>query len=131
MSTHENKALVGAFFEAGNKGDMETAMGLIADDIVWTNIGTTDFSGTCRGMAELQQKLLGPLFSRLESGIHMTVHRLIAEGDHVVAQMSGEAQTRDGRPYNNTYCWIIRLREGKFVEVTEFMDTALINSILG
>lgn len=131
MSAQENKTLVRSFFQASNNGDMETSMGLIADDIVWTNIGTTSFSGTHRGISELQEKLLGPLFSRLESGVRMTVHRLIAEGDYVVAQMSGEAQTRDGRPYNNTYCWIIRLRDGKFAEVTEYMDTELITSALG
>ena len=36
------------------------------------------------------------------------------------------AETIEGQPYNNTYCWIIRLRDGKFAEVIEFMDTELI-----
>ena len=130
MSEHENKKIVERFFEAGNRGDMETCFELIADDVTWTNIGTTAFSGTFRGKAELTDKLLGPLFGQLKAGIHTQVLRLIAEGDHVVAQTSGTAETTDGRPYNNTYCQVIRLRDGKFAEVTEYMDTALVASTL-
>ena len=131
MTPEENKGIVQAFYDAGNRGDMETCFDLIADDIVWTNIGTTALSGRFEGKQELQEKLIGPLFGRLKAGIAMQVHRLMAEGDHVVAQTSGTAETHDGRPYNNTYCWIIRLRDGKFAEITEYMDTELATAVFG
>jgi ketosteroid isomerase-like protein len=131
MSTQENRKIVQQFYEAGNRGDMETCMGLIADDIVWQNSGTTLLSGTFRGKAELQERLLGPLFGQLKEGIRTTVHRLIAEGDVVVAQTSGTAATLDGRPYNNTYCWVIVIRDGQFAEVTEYMDTELVTATFG
>ncbi len=131
MSAEQNKRIVTQFFESSNRGDMETSMALIADDIVWKEIGTTVFSGTYHGMEELQEKLLGPLFGQLKQGIRMEIHRLIAEQDHVVALTSGVAETLEGRPYNNSYCWIIKLRDGKFVEVTEYMDTELVTSVFG
>jgi ketosteroid isomerase-like protein len=130
MSAEENRKIVEQFYAASNSGDMDTCFNLIADNIKWTNIGSTKFSGTFQGKAELQEKLLGPLFAQLKQGIRSTVHRLVAENGYVVAQTSGEAETLDGRPYNNTYCWIIRLEGGKFIEVTEFMDTELITSVL-
>ena len=130
MHAQDNKKIVERFYEAGNRGDMETSFDLIADDIIWTNIGTTAFSGTFRGKQELTEKLLGPLFGQLKSGIHTQVHRLIAENDHVVALTSGTAETKGGRPYNNTYCQVVRVRDGKFAEVTEYMDTALVASTL-
>lgn len=131
MSAEENKKIVQKFYEASNGGDIDTCMNLIADDIKWTNIGSTSLSGTFKGKAELQEKLLGPLFGRLEQGIFTTVHRLIAEDDYVVAQTSGTAASTDGRPYNNTYCWIIRFRDGQFAEVTEYMDTELVSEVFG
>lgn len=131
MSAEQNKRIVTQFFESSNRGDMETSMALIADDIVWKEIGTTVFSGTYHGMEELQEKLLGPLFGQLKQGIRTEIHRLIAEQDHVVALTSGVAETLEGRPYNNSYCWIIKLRDGKFVEVTEYMDTELVTSVFG
>jgi ketosteroid isomerase-like protein len=131
MSAQENKHVVRKFFEAGNAGDMDTVMSLIADDVVWTDIGTTSLSGTYRGKTDLTERLLGPLFGRLKSGINMQLQRLIAEDDYVVAQTSGRAETLEGVPYNNTYCWIIRIRGGQFAEVTEFLDTELVTSVFG
>ena len=131
MSTEANKQTVLKFFESGNRGDMEACFGLVADDISWTNMGTTSLSGTYSGKAELMEKLLGPLFGQLKQGIHMDVVRLVAEGDYVVAQTTGSAETLDGQPYNNSYCWIIRIRDGQFAELTEFLDTELVTSVFG
>ena len=94
-------------------------------------MGTTSLSGTYRGKAELGEKLLGPLFGRLKAGIHMEIHHLVAEGDQVVAVMSGQAETHEGVAYNNEYCWLVRVIESKMVEVTEFMDTGLVQRVFG
>ena len=127
----ENKRLVRLFYEAGNRGDFDTCFNLIADDIRWTNIGSTRFSGTYHGKKELMEKLLGPLFSRLKSGINSTIERLFADGDFVIALTSGSAETTDGRPYNNQYCQVMRIDGGKIAEVTEYFDTELTSSIFG
>ena len=128
MCAKKNKRIVQNFYDASNRGDMDTCLDLISDDITWTNIGTTSLSGTFQGKEELTEKLLGPLFGQLKQGITTTVHRLIAEKDHVVAHTSGTAETIEGQPYNNTYCWIIKIRDGNFAEVIEFMDTELITA---
>ena len=128
MGIEENKNVVKSFYEAGNRGDMDTCFGLIADDITWTSIGSTVFSGTFTGKDQLMQQLLGPLFGNLKAGISSTIKNLIAEGDVVVAETSGIAETTDGKPYNNSYCQIMTIRDGQIVKVTEYADTALINS---
>ena len=43
----------------------------------------------------------------------------------------GRAETVDGVPYNNTYCQVIHIRDGQMARVTEYMDTALIDSVFG
>jgi uncharacterized protein len=131
MGVAENKKVVESFYEAGNRGDFDSCLHLIADDITWTNIGSTNLSGSFKGKDELMQKLLGPLFGRLRSGISSSIERLIGEGDFVVALTSGIAETKEGRAYNNRYCQVIRLREGQFVEVTEYFDTELASAIFG
>lgn len=131
MGIAENKQLVRSFYEAGNRGDIDACMNLIADDVRWTNIGTTPFSGTYRGKPELAEKLLGPLFGRLKAGIRTTIENILAEGDLVVALTSGTAETTDGRPYNNQYCQVMRIKDGKIIEVTEYFDTQLTNAVFG
>ncbi len=131
MGIAENKQVVLDFYEAAARGDMDACFALLADDIVWTNIGSTKFSGTYSGKQALMEGLLGPLFSMLKAGISSQIEQLVAEGDIVVAQTSGTAETVDGVPYNNTYCQVIRIRDGQFAEVKEYMDTALIDSVFG
>ena len=131
MAIEDNKQVVLDFFEAGARGDMEACFALLADDISWTNIGTTKFSGTYVGKQEITEKLLGPLFGQLKAGIVSQIEQLTAEDDIVVAQTSGTAETVDGIAYNNSYCQVIRIRDGKIAVVKEYMDTALIDSVFG
>lgn len=49
MTAESNRKIVEKFYEASNRGDMVTCFNLIADDIIWTNIGTTSLSGNSRG----------------------------------------------------------------------------------
>ena len=131
MGTEENKKIVLDFYAAGARGDREAGCSLLADDIVWTNIGATKFSGTFSGKQALIEQLLGPLFGQLKAGIASTIERLTAEGDTVVAQTSGSAETLDGKPYNNRYCQVIRIRDGRIAEVREYFDTALVDAVFG
>lgn len=80
---------------------------------------------------ELTTKLLQPLFGELRKGITPIVHNMIAEGDFVAVQLSGQAETKDGRPYNNAHCHIFTVRDGKIVEVMEYMDTELVTAVFG
>lgn len=131
MGAVDNKAVIEAFYAASNVGDLDTVLRLMHDDISWTNIGSGEFSGTFRGKETLLTGLMGPVFSRLNGGIHATIDRVIAEGEMVVVQVRGTAETVDGRPYNNTYCHVFRLVDGKIVEATEYFDTELIARVLG
>ena len=131
MGIAANKQVVLDFYEAGARGDMDACFALLADDVKWTNIGSTKFSGTYIGKQAITENLLGPLFSQLKAGIESQIERLTAEGDFVVAQTSGTAETMDGTPYNNTYCQVIRICDGQIADVKEYMDTALIDSVFG
>ena len=105
-------------------------MSQLADDVTWTNIGSTKFSGTFRGKADLVARLLQPVFGQLQAGITSTIDNMVAEGEFVVVQSRGKAATNDGRPYNNTYCHVFRIRGAKIVEVTEYLDTELAAAVL-
>src|SRR5688500_20396654 len=101
MGIAENKQIVQAFYEASNRGDMEGCLALLADDVKWTNIGSTRYSGSYIGKADLLVKLLGPVFGQLKAGIRATIDCVIAEGDFVVVQLRGEAEPKTGRPYKH------------------------------
>ena len=68
---------------------------------------------------------------RLSWLVTLREQRLIAEDDIVVALTKGKAETHDGTPYNNTYCQVMRIADGRIAAVTEYMDTALIDKVFG
>jgi ketosteroid isomerase-like protein len=48
----------------------------------------------------------------------------------VVIQCHGRVTTKTGKPYNNTYCYVCRMADGKMRELTEYLDTELVATAL-
>ena len=129
MGATENKQLIAKMFESG---DPSALPDMLADDVRWTVIGTSVFSGTYEGKQDLMQRLLGPVFEQLESPGGMIVDNIVAEGDYVVVQARGrDRMTKTGRPYNNTYCLVLRLSNGKIAQLDEYCDTELVTAAFG
>ena len=131
MSAAENKQIVSKMFAELSKGNSAAFLDALADDVKFTLQGTTKFSGTFNGKQELAAKLFGPLTEALEQMIVLTPYNVIADGDYVVMQTHGKAVTKSGKPYNNSYCQIFRFVGGKVKEVTEYLDTALVEDTFG
>ena len=131
MSGQESKKIVEDAFGAMSRGDHEGFMQRLSDDVRWTIMGTTRYSGTYAGKQQLVERLLTPIMADLESGIQQNVQNVIAEGDTVVVQTQGESMTKSGKPYNNTSCLVIRVADDKIAELTEYLDTELVTEAFG
>jgi uncharacterized protein len=127
VTATENKKLIQDGFESWARGG--DFFHLVADDVRWTISGAGPISGTYTNKPEFIAKAIKPLADKLAGPIVPTIETIVAEGDFVVVVWSGKAKTRDGRPYNNHYSWIMRLVDGKIKESTAFFDNELISSI--
>ena len=131
METANKQLLQHAYAEI-SKGNVQPLLDSLADDVEWTIIGSTALSGTSRGKQEVIDKLLKPIRARLADGpIMFQPERFIAEGEYVVMQAKGRATALSGKPYNNTYCIVCRIVDGKVKEMVDYVDTELITSALG
>src|SRR5258708_25358376 len=132
MQEEQNKQLLQQIYTEISKGNIQALLESLDDDIQWTIIGTTVLSGTSHGKQEVIDKILKPLRERLANGpIVFTFDRFIAEGQYVVMQARRQATPNGGKPYNNTYCIVCRIVDGKLKEMTDYIDTELITSALG
>jgi ketosteroid isomerase-like protein len=130
MTTAENKTLIRSIFEARSHRDPAPFIAAMADDFVWRITGTTAWSGNYVGKAEVRERLLKPLYAQFTAPASITPTRILADGDHVILECKGDATTIAGERYANTYCFVIRLADGKLKELTEYMDTALVERVL-
>jgi hypothetical protein len=60
MSVDENRKLVQGLFE-----DVESFLNAMADDVRWTVMGTTIYSGTYQGKQDVLERLIGPIAKQL------------------------------------------------------------------
>lgn len=131
MSVADNKELVTATWDAVTKGDLDTFMNNLADDVTWTFFGTHRFAGTFSGKDNLTNGLFAPLGDVLEDGIKVTILSMTAEDDRVVIEVKGSARSKDGKDYNNDYCIVVNCADGRIKAVREYLDTELVTSVFG
>jgi uncharacterized protein (TIGR02246 family) len=129
MGAAENRDLVATAFAAWETGDNRPFFRLVADDVTWTVIGTTPISGRYGSKREFLASAVGGLTERLDGAIHARTVNILADGDHVILQWEGTARSRTGKPYEQTYCWVLRLAGDKIVEVTAYLDTELVSAM--
>jgi uncharacterized protein len=131
MSDVRNKQIMQEIFSELSKGESKLFVESMADDFRWTVAGAAKWSKTFDGKHAVLTELFGLLGSKLAGPITTTAHRFIADGDYVAVEARGSSTTKAGAPYNNTYCFVFRLADGKLREVTEYMDTELATAALG
>jgi uncharacterized protein len=130
MTSADNKALVQSIFEARSRRDPAPFIAAMADDFIWRITGSTAWSREYVGKTEVRERLFKPLYAQFTAPTEITATRILADGDYVVAECKGDATTLSGERYANTYCFVMRLADGKLKELTEYLDTALVDRVL-
>jgi ketosteroid isomerase-like protein len=112
-------------------GNPAPYLDLLSDDVCITMFGDHRFARTFKGRTDIYDNLFGPIREVLDGTIRMNVTNALAENDTVIVEARGEARTKDGRAYKNTYCFVFRFESGKIIESREYLDTQLVKATFG
>lgn len=123
------KEIVAEVFRRWEAGDSSSFFDAIAEDVQWTAIGNTPISGVAHSKTEYLSKTYHPLQKVFSGPTSCRVKRIISDGDVVVVEWHGEMPLLNGGLYVNDYCWVIRVADGKLVEVAGYFDTAAVNAL--
>jgi uncharacterized protein len=105
---------------------------LFAPEMVWRIEGHSVASGEYLGRQGFVDGVLIPFGARFAHGERfrpVTIRAIIADGDTVVVVWDGHGVANDGRPYANSYAWIIRLADGLVIHGTAFFDSISFNDL--
>jgi ketosteroid isomerase-like protein len=130
MSAADNKKLIALIMAELAKGNTAPYAEAMAEDFVWRPMGTGAWAKAYVGKKTAREKLFAPLYAQYRDQPTTTAHSIFADGDFVVVEAQGAATMKDGRPYNNRYCFIMHVVDGKIHEVREYLDTALADRTL-
>jgi len=136
MSAAANKKLIQEIFAAAGSPDAAVRdralfVASLADDVTWTVMGQYSWSRTFVGKDSILNDLHGHVRSLLVDRSRTIAHRFIADGDHVVVEAKGHNLTKSGMRYDNDYCLVYRLENGKIKEIREYCDSVLTEKALG
>lgn len=124
----QNKELARTFLDALSRADVDAVDALYAEDFSLSVPGTLPFSGT-KGKAEALSgipEVLG-LFPK---GLKFEIDALTAEGERVAIEATSDGVTFRGDRYEQTYHFLMRVRDGQIIEWREYMDTDLARKVL-
>ncbi len=130
MTPAQNKKLLRQAFDHLARADGTKFVDLMAGDFTWIIEGKSKWSRRWEGKQAVRTELFRPLFENFATPYRNRAEEIIAEGDRVIVLCHGEVKTKAGKDYNNSYCYVIRMREGQMVELREYMDTALAEEVL-
>ena len=107
MSASENVETVKKAYAAFSAGDLETALGTVADNIEWVVPGNSNLSGTYRGKAEVTEFLM----KLAEKSFTTAPTRFLADDD-VVVVLTQVTAGGESAPQADAYTF----RDGKAVK---------------
>ena len=126
-----NKEIITAIFAETAKGNGRPYVEAMADNVTWRTIGSGSWSGTFNGKETILREIFGRLGEKFEGRNTCIPSRIHADGDYVIVQANGRNRTKDGKEYNNDYCFVIRMENGKMAAIEEYCDTELVTAVIG
>ena len=125
--TDQNKKITKEFFRALSTGSDQYLDFYTDESIIWTAGGNAiGGTRTKKEVVSFAQNIL----SAFPTGITFNITGLTAEDERVAVEISGEALHASGETYNNQYHFLLRIKDGKILELKEYMDTQLAAKIL-
>jgi uncharacterized protein len=131
-TTEQTREVVEAYVAALQRGDLEELRASFAPDATWSLRGGLPTSGTWTGPGEILDGFLAQMTERLDvtRPLVQELWRVIADGDHAVAEWTSRATTRSGAAYENDYAVVFQVYDGRIQAVREYFDTAYAARVL-
>ena len=124
----KNRRIIEGGFEKWRRGT-GSIFDLLASDAKWTIVGLSAVSGTYQSRRDFMDQVVIPFNSRLSTPLVPTVKAIYADGDMVIVLWDGAAIASDGKSYENTYSWYLKMRDGKIISATAFYDSIAFNDL--
>ena len=102
----------------------------MADDVDWTVQGTHPLAGYYTSKADFHAHTFARLNKILPGGTQLHVEQVFTDGDWAIVELRSLATARNGMRFDNRYCWIMRFKDERIVEVRAYLDSALVQKLM-
>jgi uncharacterized protein len=130
--TEANRQVIREAFDAWRDGTRPIT-DVFAPEMVWRIEGHSVASREYGDKQEFIDEVLTPFGARFASSSEpfrpVLIRSVFADADTVIVVWNGRGIANDGEPYENSYVWIMRMRDGKVIDGTAFYDSLSFNDL--
>jgi ketosteroid isomerase-like protein len=121
---HDLEAIVRSSYEAFGRGDLDGALAMMDDEIVWHQAQGLPHGGTYHGLAAVRAAVFDPLDEQWWDEFDATPDEILTGDDHVVVIGRYTARAkRTGKPLDVPFAHVWRFSGGRAIRFHQFVDT--------
>jgi len=125
-----SKDYVEELFEFLETGENDKFFVKVSDNVNWTVMGTHPLAGTYKTKKDFMINTFQRLNRVLKEGVILRVKYILVNDNTAVVEMESLSTAINGKPFNNTYCWIVNFENGIIINVRAYVDSALVKRVL-
>jgi ketosteroid isomerase-like protein len=124
LLTTDDLAAVRASYEAFSRGDLDGAVAMMDDAIVWHQAQGLPHGGVYEGLPAVRAAIFDPLDAQWWEGFDATPTEILGGAEHVlvIGRYTGRAK-QSGRPLDIPFAHVWKFQHGKAVRFHQFTDT--------
>ena len=84
----------------------------------------------CNSKTEFLKHKFERLNKVLKERIVLKVDHVFFSGDTAVVEMTSNSTALNGKPFPNTYCWVMKFDSGLITEVRAYVDSVLVQQVI-
>jgi ketosteroid isomerase-like protein len=93
-------------------------------------MGTHPRAGVYNSKKEFLKHTFERLNKVLKELITLKVDHVFVSGDTAVIEMTSNSTALNGKPFPNTYCWVMKFDSEMITEVRVYMDSVLVQQVI-
>jgi len=132
IADNRNEQAVLTFFETLSTGELERVRPLFHKDAIWKVMPKgIPGAGEHRGRDFIIDSFLAPVRGLFVPGDpKVIIDTIISKGNLVAVESRGIGKMTNGKEYNNTYCWMIEVKDGLIYRIREYMDSHHVSTLV-
>ena len=126
------KQFVEKLFKNLENGHQEEFFSQVSPNVLWEAMGTHPLAGVYHGKQEFLDHTFVRLKKLLKGGPVLKVSNILITEDTTIAivEMIQLSYSINDKPFNNTYCWIVKFENEIIVHVRAYLDSALVQALV-
>ena len=113
-------------FKGLETGDGAAFFEHVADDVDWIVMGTHPLAGHYLSKRAFIKGTFAKLEQALPQGAQLYMEHLLVRDDEAVVELRSLATAKNGRRFDNRYCWVVYFQDEMIKRVRAYLDSAMV-----